>query len=108
MSDCRPSGVGEVIDGVTVSGVAGLELLSAGGCAAAAGSADFSIPGICGALPESSSVIAILKVPSTITTTLAPTSSERILEVTVEASLDLSAAGFFWLRAVLSFGGGAA
>ena len=35
----------------------------------------------------SSSVIAILKVPSTITTTLAPTSSERILEVTVEGAV---------------------
>ena len=35
----------------------------------------------------SSSVIAILKVPSTITTTLAPTSSERILEVMFERFL---------------------
>ena len=35
----------------------------------------------------SSRFIAILKVPSTITTTLAPTSSERILVVTVDGSL---------------------
>ena len=42
-------------------------------------------------LPPSSSVIAILKVPSTITTTLAPTSSERIFEVMVEASLSPAA-----------------
>src|SRR5882724_9787397 len=34
----------------------------------------------------SSSVMAILKVPSTITTTLAPTSSERIFDVMVEGS----------------------
>ena len=53
----------------------------------AGGSLEFSIAGICGALPLSSSVIAILKVPSTITTTLAPTSSERILEVIVDGSL---------------------
>jgi len=43
---------------------------------------DFSIAGIGGALPASSRFIASLKVPSTITTTLAPTSSERILDVT--------------------------
>src|ERR1700682_2152551 len=42
--------------------------------------------GIDGALPPSSSVIAILKVPSTITTTLAPTSSDRIFEVMVDGS----------------------
>ena len=49
--------------------------------------AEFSMAGIGGGLPLSSSVIAILKVPSTITTTLAPTSSERILEVIVDGSL---------------------
>src|SRR5215204_1498336 len=74
--------------------------------------------GIGGALPVSSSCIAILKVPSTITTTLAPTSSERIFEVMVEGSLPsvlvalaaalastlaLSATAFFGAaRAVLS------
>jgi hypothetical protein len=55
--------------------------------ASAAGSAEFSTCGIGGGLPVSSSVIAILKVPSTITTTLAPTSSERILEVMLEGAL---------------------
>ena len=54
--------------------------------AGAVGSLEFSIAGIGGGLPVSSSVIAILKVPSTITTTLAPTSSERIFEVMVEGS----------------------
>src|SRR6202035_4218678 len=81
LSDCRPIGVGEVIDGVTASGVAGLAPLSAGGWAAGGGSLEFSIGGICGALPPSSKVIAILKVPSTITTTLAPTRSARIVDV---------------------------
>src|SRR6185503_3192186 len=78
--------VGEIIKG---AGVAGLVLLSAGAgaCAGAAGSLECSIIGSCSTLPVSSSVIAILNVPSTITTTLAPTSSERILEVTVETSL---------------------
>ena len=42
-----------------------------------------------GTLPPSSSVIVILKVLSTMMTTLAPTSSERILEVIVEGSLAL-------------------
>ena len=97
-------------------------VFSAGACAGAAGSLEFSIGGICGALPVSSSVIAILKVPSTITTTLAPTSSERILEVMVEGcrvaslafvSLALSpafslAAAFAAARAALSLGGAAA
>ncbi len=106
-SDCRPIGVGEVIEGVigagaAGSGIAGLALSSADG-----GSLEFSIGGNCGALPPSSSVIAILKVPSTITTTLAPTSSERILEVIVEGSL--SPADFLsGLRPAFSGGGAAA
>src|SRR5258708_20806720 len=59
--------------------------------------------GNCGALPPSSSVIAILNVPSTMTTTLAPTSSERILEVIVDGSLAVPPAGFLTgLRAALS------
>src|SRR3954452_7271030 len=64
-------------------------LLSAGAGAriGAAGSLGCSIIGSCNTLPVSSSVIAILNVPSTITTTLAPTSSERILEDMVEAFL---------------------
>ena len=109
LSDCRPIGVGEVIEGVTASGVAGLAPSSAGGWAEGGGSLEFSIAGICGALPPSSSVIAILKVPSTITTTLAPTSSERILEVMVEGSLALSPASFFsGSRLALVVGGAAA
>src|ERR1700730_18067954 len=57
----------------------------------------------------SSSVIAILKEPSTITTTLAPTSSDRILEVMVDGSLALSPAGALSdLRPALSLGGAAA
>ena len=55
--------------------------------------------GIGGAVSLSSSVIAILKVPSTITTTLAPTSSERILEVMVEGSLLAFLFGFLDLSA---------
>ena len=79
-----------------------LVLLSAGAgaCAGAAGSPDCSIIGSCSTLPVSSSVIAILNVPSTITTTLAPTSSERILEEMFEASLSSALA----LSPPLSFG----
>src|SRR4051812_19770205 len=82
--DCLPIGVGEVIDGVICSGVAGL--VSTGGACGAGAGKEFSMAcGAGGALPPSSRFIAILKVPSTITTTLAPTSSERIFEVMVEA-----------------------
>src|SRR3954447_18657289 len=91
--DCRPIGVGEVIDGVTCSGVAGL-FSTGGGACGAGGGGEFSIA--CGdgdELLPSSRFIAILKVPSTITTTLAPTSSERIFEVMFEPpSLSLSLA----------------
>ena len=87
LNDCRPIGVGEVIEGIAGAGTAGLALSCAGGCAAGVCSIELSIAGIGGAVSLSSSVIAILKVPSTITTTLAPTSSERILEVMVEGSL---------------------
>ena len=86
--DCRPIGVGEVIDGLRRRAPAPARrscppAIDAEPCRPL----EFSIAGICGASPVSSSVIAILKVPSTITTTLAPTSSERILEVMVEGSL---------------------
>ena len=85
--DCCPIGVGEVIDGVTCSGVAGLVSTGGGGACGAGALDEFSIAcGDGGALPPSSRFIAILKVPSTITTTLAPTSSERIFEVMVERS----------------------
>src|SRR5665647_3341994 len=68
-----------------------------------------SIGGNGGVLPPSSSVIAILKVPSTMTTTLAPTSKERILDVMVDASLALSPAGLLsGPRPVLSPAGAAA
>src|SRR5262245_12757915 len=66
LRDCRPSGVGDVIDGVTCSGTAGFALFSAGTGACGAGTlAGFSIAGTGGALPPPSSrFIAILKVPS--------------------------------------------
>src|SRR5437899_11565571 len=73
--DCFSTGVGDIIRGPGAAGIAGLVLLSAGAgaCAAgAAGSLGCSIIGSCNTLPVSSSVIAILNVPSTITTTLAP------------------------------------
>src|SRR5258707_685483 len=90
ISDCRAIGVGDVIEG-SAGGSAALVGVSAGG---AGGEASPEISaGICGAGPESSSVIAILKVPSTITTTLAPTSSERIFEVMVDDPLAASPAG---------------
>ncbi len=84
-----------------------------------------ALPWQASAAPElmSSRFIAILKVPSTITTTLAPTSSERIFAVMLEpsvpavlltslgwsfdGSLGLSLAAAF-LRAVLSLVGAAA
>ena len=93
LNDCRPIGVGEVIEGVAGAGIAGLALSFAGGWAEGAGSLELSIAGSGGAVPLSSSVIAILKVPSTMTTTLAPTSSERILEVMVDGLLGLVAGG---------------
>src|SRR3954465_9062212 len=89
--DCFSTGVGEIIKGAGAgaAGIAGMVLLSAGAGAriGAAGSLGCSIVGSCSTLPVSSSVIAILNVPSTITTTLAPTSSERILEDMVDGIL---------------------
>jgi hypothetical protein len=89
--DCFSTGVGEIIKGAGAgaAGIAGMVLLSAGAgaCTGAAGSLECSIIGSCSTLPVSSSVIAILNVPSTITTTLAPTSSERILEEMFEGFL---------------------
>src|SRR6202011_5342056 len=83
--------------------MAGLAPSSAGGVAEVDDSLEFSIAGVCGALALASSVIAILNVPSTITTTLAPTSSERILEVMVDGSLAAPPEGFLpWLRAAIS------
>ncbi len=108
LSDCRPIGVGEVIEGASGAGVAGLAPLSAGdGAEVGGGSLEFSMAGGGGGLPPSSSVIAILKVPSTMTTTLAPTSSERILVVMVEGSLALSALAALSGRPALSTGGAA-
>ena len=102
--DCFSTGVGEIIKGAGagVAGIAGLALLSAGAgaCTGAAGSLACSIIGSCSTLPVSSSVIAILNVPSTITTTLAPTSSERILEEMFEAFLSSALA----LSPPLAFG----
>src|ERR1700722_524650 len=69
LKDCRPIGVGDVIEGIVCVGNAGFALLPAGEAGDGA-SIEFSAPGIAGAAPLSSSVIAILNVPSTITTTL--------------------------------------
>src|SRR6202021_1570879 len=74
------------------AGIAGRAPLGAGEGGDGA-SVELSAPGIAGGVPVSSSVIAILKVPSTITTTLAPTSKERIFEVMFEAGL-VGSAGF--------------
>src|SRR5512138_3469581 len=63
--------------------MAGAAFLSAGDNV----DAGSSIAGIGGADPVSSRFIAILKVPSTITTTLAPTSSDRIFEVMLDPSV---------------------
>lgn len=85
LNDCRPIGVGDVSDGIIGADVAGLAPPPAG--AADGASAGLSTTGIADGALVSSRLIAILNVPSTITTTLAPTSSERILEVTVEAAV---------------------
>ena len=61
-----------------------------------------------GGAPVSSSVIAILNVPSTITTTLAPTSRERIFEVMVDEALAWPAGCAFGCFPALSGGGAAA
>src|SRR5579864_3216275 len=105
LKDCRPIGVGEVIDGGGVwAGVAGSAPSSptrGGGCCAL----EFSAAGCGGGLLLSSRVIAILKVPSTMTTTLAPTSRERIFEVMVDGSLAwpwaeaFAARPVFWVAA---------
>src|ERR1700704_1403529 len=89
LNDCRPIGVGDVIEGMTGAGDAGLTASSAGHCIEGVCSPELSVAGSAGTLPPSSSVIASLKVPSTMITTLALTSSERILEVTVDTSVDV-------------------
>ena len=120
--DCFSTGVGDIIKGVAgiagAAGIAGLAFSAgAGACAGGVGSLGCSIVGSCSTLPVSSSVIAILNVPSTITTTLAPISSERILEDMVEGVLSsaLSPAlalsppfGAAFARPVFSGGGAAA
>ena len=108
--DCRPRGVGEVVKGVAGAGTA--ELLT-GGCACGR-SLELSIAGgTCGGRPLSSSAIANLKEPSTIATTLAAISTERIFVSTVEGSLPalllaLSPAEAFAVRAAFSLAGAAA
>jgi hypothetical protein len=102
--DCRPIGVGEVMEGAPSAGAAELLIGDCGGSivCSIAGGAD-------GGLPLSSNDIAILNVPSTITTTLAPTSSERIFEVMLEESLPVaSLVAVFEARAAFSFAGAAA
>src|SRR5580700_517329 len=61
-----------------------------------------------GGAPVSSSVIAILNVPSTITTTLAPTSRERIFEVMVDEALAWPADAALGCFSALPVGGAAA
>src|SRR5580698_5184777 len=82
LNDCRPIGVGDVIEGIIGAGAELAPPLPAG--AAAGASDEPSAAGIVAGVPVSSKLIAILKVPSTITTTLAPTSNERIFEVMVD------------------------
>src|SRR6185369_14766796 len=90
--DCRPIGAGEIIEAGAGTWLAG---------AVWAGS---SAAGIGGAELVSSSVIAILKVPSTITTTLAPTSSERIFAVMLEPSVPAAPLASAGLSLEVSFG----
>jgi hypothetical protein len=85
LNDCRPIGVGDVIEGIIGAGAELAPPLPAG--AAAGASDELSAAGIVAGVPVSSRLIAILKVPSTITTTLAPTSNERIFEVMVDAAV---------------------
>src|SRR5258708_23941814 len=59
--DCRPIGVGEVIDGAAGAGVAGGGPFSGGAGAGAACSLEFSIGRLRGRLPGSSPVHALLK-----------------------------------------------
>ena len=109
LNDCRPIGVGDVIEGMTGAGVAGLAASSVGHWIEGVCSPELSVAGSAGTLPPSSSVIASLNVPSTMITTLAPTSTERILEVTADVTLALSRAGSLsGPRAGLSTGGAAA
>src|SRR5271170_1200977 len=63
LKDCRPIGIGDVIEGSLSAGLAPLSPGEAGDAP--------STVGMPGGTPVSSSVIAILNVPSTITTTLA-------------------------------------
>src|SRR5438874_7098435 len=107
--DCRPRGVGEVVKGVAGAGTA--ELLT-GGCACGR-SLELSIAGgTCGGRPLSSSAIANLKEPSTIATTLAAISTERIFVATVEGSLPALLLALspdaFAVRAAFSLAGAAA
>ena len=100
--------MGDVIDGVTCAGIAEFAPSLAGGWIADCESVEFSIAGICGAMPVSSSVIAILNVPSTITTTLAPTRSERIFDVIFDGCFGWPEVILSWPRPALSGGGAAA
>ncbi len=86
-NDWRSIGVGEVIDGRWRDGAAGLGAVLDGRWRRRLRDSNSACGRRLRTLPPSSSVIAILKVPSTITTTLAPTSSERIFEVMVDGSL---------------------
>src|SRR5258708_32082924 len=61
--DCRPIGVGEVIEGAAGAGVAGWALFSAGGGAGAGCSLEFFIDGIGGRPPGWGSGISLFEMP---------------------------------------------
>ena len=86
LRDCRPIGTGEIIEGVC-AGIVGLALLLEGEAAGDGASVELSAAGTADGMLVSSSVMAILNVPSTMTTTLAPTNRERIFDVSVDAAL---------------------
>src|SRR5262249_5927844 len=112
LSDCRPSGVGDVMDGVTCSGATGLSPASAGsvvaGTGTGAGPVTFAAAGDGGVVLLSSSDIASLNVPSTITTTLAATSTDLAFEDKGEGSLSFAPAALLTARLPFSGGGAAA
>src|SRR5271154_4845565 len=87
LRDCRPIGVGDVIEGNVWAGIGGPAFLL-GGEAGDEASPELSTAGTPDGPPVLSNVIAILNVPSTITTTLAPTSKGRIFEGMVDGALD--------------------
>jgi hypothetical protein len=85
LTDCRPIGVGEVIEGAAGAGGAGFGAVLGGRLRREPAARQIFHGGSAGRAAVEQRH-RHLKVPSTITTTLAPTSSERILEVIVDDS----------------------